>query len=168
MSWRAALLILVLAGGGGAVVRAAPLGDNTVRLAPSKLKLPQNIGPLRFNGVNRYSNRRLGRSYGYNASGISLSISVYDDGVSNLPDGPDSVPLCEQYQAARSEIERGGNYENVIFHGESSRALRDTAGSPVAREAVYEFDRRGVRAISVLWLFAFEGHFFKLRLSLRS
>lgn len=167
MIWRAALLILVLAGG-GAAVRAAPLGDNTVRLAPSQLKLPQNIGPLRFNGVNRYSDRRLGRSYGYNASGISLSIYVYDYGISNLPDGPDSVPLCEQYQTAKSEIERGGNYENVIFRGESNRGLRDAAGSPVAREAVYEFDRHGVHAISALWLMSFDGHFFKLRLSLRA
>jgi hypothetical protein len=168
MNRRVRLLILVLVSCGAAAIRAAPLGDNTVRLAPSQLKLPQNIGPLRFNGVNRYSDRRLGRSYGYNASGISLSIYVYDYGIRNLPDGPDSVPLCEQYQAAKGEIERGGNYENVVFRGESSRSLRDAEGSPVAREAVYEFERHGVHAISVLWLVAFDGHFFKLRLSLRS
>ena len=41
-------------------VRGAPLGDNTVRLAPSQLKLPQSIGPLRFSGPNRFSDRRLG------------------------------------------------------------------------------------------------------------
>jgi hypothetical protein len=168
MSRRTGLLILVLATCGAAAVRAAPLGDNTVRLAPSQLKLPQNIGPLRFSGVNRYSDRRLGRSYGYNASGISLSIYVYDYGIESLPDGPDSVPLCEQYQAAKGEIERGGNYENVVLRGESSRALRDAEASPVVREAVYEFDRHGVHALSVLWLVAFDGYFFKLRLSLRS
>ena len=166
MKWRAAFLALVLAG--SAATSAAPLGDNTVRLAPSQLKLPQNIGPLRFNGVNRYSDRRLGRSYGYNASGISLSIYVYDHGVKNIPDGPDSVPLCEQFQTAKSEIERGGNYDNVVFRGEVNRGLRDVEGSPVAREAVYEFDRHGVHAVSVLWLIAVDGHFLKLRLSLRS
>ena len=100
---------------------AAPLGDNTVRLAPSQLKLPQNIGPLRFNGQNRFSDRRLGRSYSYNASGISLSIYVYDYGIENIPDGSESVPLCEQFEGARNEIERGGNYENVVLRSEVTR-----------------------------------------------
>lgn len=166
MNWRgvAALLLGLLSPG----LQAAALGDNTVRLAPSQLRLPQNIGPLRYNGENRYSDRRLGRSFGYNASGISLSIYVYDYGIKDIPDGADSTALCEQYEGAKREIERGGNYENVIFRGEASRALRDAAGSPVAREAVYEFDRHGVHAISVLWLISFDGHFFKLRLSLRA
>jgi hypothetical protein len=160
----AAMGFAVLAG----VAGAAPLGDNTVRLAPSQLKLAQNIGPLRFNGQNRFSDRRLGRSYGFNASGISLSIYVYDYGLADIPDGPDSVPLCEQYEGAKGEIERGGNYENVRLRSEVSRPLADQPGSPVAREAVYEFDRHGVHAVSVLWLTAVDGHFLKLRLSLRN
>jgi hypothetical protein len=168
MSWRARFLVALLAGVAGAAAQAAALSDNTVRLAPSQLKLPQNIGPLRYNGVNRYSDRRLGRSYGFNASGISLSIYVYDHGIRNIPDGADSVPLCEQYESAKSEIERGGNYENVKFRGEMSRGLTSAAGSPVVREAVYEFDRHGVHAVSVLWLMAVDGHFLKLRLSLRA
>ena len=67
------------------VASAAPLGDNTVRLAPSQLKLPQNIGPLRFSGQNRFSDRRLGRSFSFNASGISLSVYVYDYGIEGIP-----------------------------------------------------------------------------------
>ncbi len=168
MSWRGRLVCLLLAGLAGAAAQAAALGDNTVRLAPSQLKLPQNIGPLRYNGVNRYSDRRLGRSYGYNASGISLSIYVYDHGIKDIPDGTDSVPVCEQYESAKSEIESGGNYENVRFRGELSRALTRAAGAPLVREAVYEFDRHGVHAVSILWLLAVDGHFLKLRLSLRA
>ena len=164
MKARAALLLSLL----GAVAQGAPLGDNTVRLAPSQLKLPQNIGPLRYSGQNRYSDRRLGRSFNYNASGISLSLYVYDYGLDRVPEGPDSVPLCEQYEGAKSEIERGGNYENVTFKGELSRPLSEASGSPLLREAVYEFDRHGVHAVSVLWFLAADGYFFKLRLSLRA
>jgi hypothetical protein len=164
---RRVVFALTLLSLSSAATRAAALGDNTVRLTPSQLKLPQNIGPLRYNGENRYSDRRLGRSYGYNASGISLSIYVYDYGLARIPDGPDSVPLCEQYEGAKGEIERGGNYENVRFRGEFTRAL-GAPGTPLAREAVYEFDRRGVHAMSVLWFLAADGYFLKLRLSLRA
>jgi hypothetical protein len=148
-------------------LHAAALGDNTVRLAPSQLKLPQNIGPLRYSGENRFSDRRLGRSFGYNASGISLSIYVYDYGVADIPDGPDSAPLCEQFESAKREIENGGNYDNVRLMSQVSRPLADAPGAPVAREALYEFDRRGVHAVSALWLTAVDGYFVKLRLSLR-
>lgn len=147
---------------------AAPLGDNTVRLAPSQLKLPQNIGPLRFSGQNRFSDRRLGRSYAFNASGISLSVYVYDYGIADIPDGSESVPLCEQYEGAKNEIERGGNYENVVLRSEVSRPLTDGPDAPMTREAIYEFDRHGIHAVSVLWLTAVDGHFLKLRLSLRT
>jgi hypothetical protein len=150
------------------VAGGAPLGDNTVRLAPSQLKLPQNIGPLRFTGQNRFSDRRLGRSFAFNASGISLSIYVYDYGISDIPDGSDSVPLCEQFEGAKGEIERGGNYQNVVLRSEASRPLGEGPDAPTAREAVYEFDRHGIHATSVLWLTAIEGHFLKLRLSLRT
>jgi hypothetical protein len=146
---------------------AAALGDNTVKLAPSLLKLPQNIGPLRYAGENRYSDRRMGRSFGYNASGISLNIFVYDYGFRDLADGPDSVAACEQYESAKDEIERGGNYENVVLREESSRPLR-AGGSLNAREAVYQFDRNGLSALSVLWLTAADGFFIKLRLSMRA
>jgi hypothetical protein len=146
---------------------AAPLGDNTVRLDPSQLRLPQAIGPLRYSGENRFRDRRLGRSFNYNTAGISLSIYVYDYGLRALPDGADSIPLCEQFESAKREIERGGNYENVTLVSEYSRRLATGEDSQVAREAVYEFERRGVRAVSALWLTAVDGYFIKLRLSLR-
>ncbi|HTU66621.1 MAG TPA: hypothetical protein VMF52_11770 [Steroidobacteraceae bacterium] len=145
----------------------APLGDNTVKLSPSLLKLPQNIGPLRYQGENRYSDRRMGRSFGYNASGLSLNIFVYDYGVRDLPDGPDSVDACEQFESAKDEIEHGGNYQNVQLRSENSRRL--SPGTELtAREAVYHFERNGLSAVSVLWLTAADGFFVKLRLSMRT
>ena len=152
---------------GATVAQGAPLGDNTVKLAPSLLKLPQNIGPLRFAGENRYSDRRMGRSFGYNASGISLNIFVYDYGIRDLTDGPDSVAACEQFESAKDEIERGGNYQNVTLREEASRPLRPGA-ELTAREAVYQFERNGLSAVSVLWITAADGFFIKLRLSMRT
>lgn len=163
----ACIVAVVVASGACAGLHAAPLGDNTVRLAPSKLRLPQAIGPLRYSGGNRFDDRRLGRSYGYNAAGISLSLYVYDYGVRDVPDGADSVPLCEQFEKAKREIEQGGNYENVTLISEYSRPLAEGPGAQTAREALYGFERRGVRAVSALWLTAVDGFFFKLRLSLR-
>jgi len=151
----------------GSAVHAAKLGDNTVRLLPSKFRLMQNIGPMRFTGENRYTDRRLGRSFGFGASGISLIIYVYDNGLTDLPDGPDSVPACEQFERAKFEIEQGGNYQNVRLISEATRYLTDTASGPRAREAMYEFDRNGVHAWSYLWVTVADGFFVKLRLSLR-
>jgi len=166
---RRALAVLagVAIGGMAAVAHGAALGDNTVKLAPSLLKLPQNIGPLRYAGENRYSDRRMGRSFGYNASGISLNIFVYDYGIRDLADGPNSVAACEQYESAKDEIEHGGNYQNVVLREEVSRPLRPGAELK-AREAVYQFERNGLSAVSVLWITAADGFFIKLRLSMRT
>jgi hypothetical protein len=163
----AACIGVAFIGMSGRVSAAPPLGDNTVKLAPSLLKLPQNIGPLRYSTENRYSDRRMGRSFAYNASGISLNIFVYDYGVRDLPEGPDSVDACEQFESAKAEIENGGNYQNVRLRAEVARRLR--ADSPLsAREAVYEFERNGLSALSVLWLTSADGFFIKLRLSMRT
>ena len=161
------MLAAVCIGLATAVSAAPPLGDNTVKLAPSLLKLPQNIGPLRYSNENRYSDRRMGRSFAYNASGISLNIFVYDYGVRDLPEGPDSVDACEQFESAKAEIENGGNYQNVKLRGEVARRLRADS-SLSAREAVYEFERNGLSALSVLWLTSADGFFIKLRLSMRT
>jgi hypothetical protein len=150
------------------MLSAAPLGDNMVRLAPSQLKLPPNIGPLRYSSQRRFSDRRMGRAYLYNANGISLSIYVYDYGVADLAEGPDSIPVCEQYESTKREIQSGGKYANVVLKREYSRRLSDTADGPRAREAEYEFDRNGIRALSVVWLTAVDGFFLKIRLTLRS
>src|SRR5690348_16168704 len=159
-------LVLLLAAA-SMMVRGAALSDNTLRLLPSKFRLVQNIGPLRYTGENRYSDRRLGRSFGFGTSGISLTIYVYDYGLKDLPDGPDSVAACEQYEKAKSEIETGGNYQNVTLRREVTRPLGDTAQAPLAREALYELDRNGIHALSALWLTAADGYFVKLRLSMR-
>jgi hypothetical protein len=157
-------LLAILA---GAVLAATVArADDTVKLAPSMLRVPQTIGPLRYAGETRYD-RRMGRSFAYNASGISLNVFVYDYGIRQLADGPDSPEACEQYQSARNEIEAGGNYQTVVLRGEVSRPLREGRASPVVREAVYEFDRNGMRALSVLWLTAADGFFIKLRMSMR-
>jgi hypothetical protein len=170
MMRRATGLVVLLAASWlcAVVAQGAALGDNTVRLAPSPFKLPQNIGPMRFSGEVRYSDRRMGRAFTYNASGISLKIYVYDYGLRNVADGPDSVAACEQFESAKREIERGGNYQNVILRGQFSRAMGAADTAPVAREAVYAFERNGIHAVSALWVTAADGYFLKLRLSLRA
>jgi hypothetical protein len=160
-AWLAGMLLIC-----GAAYPAR-LGDNTVKLLPSKFRLVQNIGPMRFTGQNRYSDRRLGRSFGYGASGISLTIYVYDFGLRDIPDGPDSLAVCEQFERAKQEIQSGGNYQNVVLRRQVTRRMGDVANALQAREAQYEFDRNGIHAVSLLWVTAADGYFVKLRLSLR-
>jgi hypothetical protein len=163
----ATLVAAACVGIGGSAAQAAKLGDNTVRLLPSKFKLLQNIGPMRYTGENRYTDRRLGRSFGFGTGGISLIVYVYDYGLEDLPDGPDSVAACEQFERAKHEIQHGGNYQNVVLRSEVTRRMKDSADAPLAREALYEFDRNGIHAWSYLWLTVADGYFVKLRLSLR-
>jgi len=167
MNRTAGLVAMVCVALGGGAAQAAKLGDNTVRLLPSKFKLLQNIGPMRYTGENRYADRRLGRSFGFGASGISFIVHVYDYGLSGLVDGADSVPACEQFERAKREIERGGNYQNVVLRSQATRRLKDSADAPLAREALYQFDRGGVHAWSYLWMTVADGYFVKLRLTLR-
>jgi hypothetical protein len=54
------------------------------------------------------------------------------------------------------------------MRGEFSRAMKTGPAPPTVREAVYEFDRNGIHAVSALWVTAADGFFFKLRLSLRT
>ncbi len=159
-------LVLLLAAG-SVMVSGKALNDNTVHLLPSKFRLLQNIGPMRYTGENHYSDQRLGRSFGFGTSGVSLTIYVYDYGLHDLPDGPDSVAACEQYEKAKQEIETGGNYQNVTLRREVTRPFGDSAQAPLAREALYELDRNGIHAMSALWLTVADGYFVKLRLSMR-
>jgi hypothetical protein len=156
-------LALALAG----CAQGAAAEADLVKLAPSKFKLAQHIGPMRFSGARKFSDRRLGRTFGYVTDGISLTIYVYDYGLRDLPEGPDSVAACEQFERARDEIENGGNYQNVTLRGEHTRRMNDTAAAPLAREALYDFQRNGIDGVSGLWLTAHDGYFIKLRLSLR-
>ncbi len=127
-----------------AFAAAAQLGDNTVRLAPSQLKL---LAEHRAAALQRariaYSDRRLGRSYGYNASGISLSIYVYDYGVAQIPDGRIPYRCASSTKAPRVRSKSGGNYENVVLRAEWNRPLADAPDAPWCARAVYEFDRHG-------------------------
>jgi len=54
-----------------------------------------------------------------------------------------------------------------VLRGEFSRPLRPGTYL-TAREAVYEFERNGLSALSVLWITAADGFFIKLRLSMRT
>lgn len=162
---RTCVLPLVMALAGAA--QGAAAGDDLVKLSPSKFKLAQHIGPMRFSGARKFSDRRLGRTFGYVTDGISLTIYVYDYGLHDLPEGPDSVAACEQFERARNEIETGGNYQNVTLRGQYTRRMDDTAAAPRAREAMYDFQRNGIDAVSGLWLTAHDGYFVKLRLSVR-
>lgn len=147
----------------------APLAafcQDMVKLEPSPLQLPPNLGPMRISGEpHRYDPAALGVSYQYSGRGLSLTVYVYDAALEQIPDGGDTAMSCQQFEEARFGLEHA-KYPDTQLKSERLVRLGATEDMPVAREAVYEYVRDGQPTISYLWVTAVAKHFVKLRFSL--
>jgi len=143
----------------------APLATvaQTVTLLPSALELPRRIGPLEHDGKpHHFPDKRLGSAYQYNGNGQSLTVYVYDAGVKDIPDGPDSVPTCEQFEEAKEGVMQA-NYAGARLKSEQLVRLSAPAELPLAREAVFEFKIEGRPAHSYVWITGGANLFMKMR-----
>lgn len=140
--------------------------QDTVKLLPSSLELPARLGPLHFDGKpHMYEPAALGSSYQYNGGGVSLTIYVYDAGVTNIPDGGDTVANCYLFEQTKREIGAAG-YATVRLVSEQLVRLSPPDDTPLAREAVFEFVRDGQPTLSYLWMTGAARHFLKIRFSM--
>jgi len=144
----------------------AATGADMVKLAPSPVELPATLGPMRIDGEpHRFDPAPLGIAYQYSGQGLSLTIYVYDAAQENIPDGGDTVLACEEFESAKSGVERAA-YKKSRLESEQLVRLGATEDMPVAREAVYEYTRDGQQTISYIWVTAVAKNFVKLRFSL--
>jgi len=148
-----------------ALCAVAAAADDTVRLLPSPLELPRRIGPLVQNDApHRYDQPALGVSYQYDGPGFSLTVYAYDAGVTDIPDGGDTVPACQQFENAKHDVLQAG-YDGVEFKTEQLVRLAPPDDVPLAREAVLELERDQQHLISYIWITGVAGNFVKLRFS---
>jgi hypothetical protein len=137
---------------------------DVIKLSPSPLALPPRIGPLIGNPTpHRYDDPRLGVSYAYNGAGATLTIYIYNAGVEDLADGPDTVPTCVEFETAKEGVMQA--YQKPKLLSEHMVRLLPPADAPLMREAVYEFEREGHPMISYVWITGVGGNFLKLRFS---
>jgi hypothetical protein len=140
-------------------------GEDTVPLLPSPLVLPKRIGPMVFSGApHQYADPALGVSYQYGSEGISLTVYVYDAGIRDLADGADTIPVCREFETAKQGVMQA--YQKIELKGEQLVRLNPPDDLPLAREAVYEYEREQRPTISFIWITTAAKFFVKLRLSM--
>jgi len=139
--------------------------EETVQLLPSPLVFPKRIGPMVLAGEpHKYDDPRLGVSYQYSGSGLSLTVYIYDAGQVDLPDGADTIPSCQEFETAKQGVEQ--TYQKVERKSQYLASLNPPETLPQVREALYEFEREGKPTISYIWVTTVAKNFVKLRMSL--
>jgi hypothetical protein len=155
---RFGFMVVLLAG-------AAWAEDGQVTLAPTPLQLPARIGPMSMDTApHRYDDPRLGVSYQYRGPGVSLTVYVYDAGVENLADGPDTIPACYEFENAKHGVSNV-SYQDVRLVSEQMVRLLPPDDTLFMREAMFELVRDEHRVISYVWVTGVAKHFLKLRFS---
>jgi hypothetical protein len=133
-----------------------------IRLAPTPLEMPRTIGPLRGDpDPHKYDDPALGVSYQYNARGASLTVYVYDAGLKDLADGPETIPVCHEFESAKQGVRAA--YQDAALVSQYSVRLQSAEPASLVREAVFEFQFRERPTISHVWITAVAGNFIKLR-----
>jgi hypothetical protein len=155
----------VIAVGIAATLTAAAAGaEDTVQLLPSPLVLPKRIGPLMLSGApHAYQDPALGVSYQYSGQGLSLTVYIYDGGDTGIADGADTKATCEEFEIAKQGVAQA--YQKTQLKSEQLVRLDPPAELPLAREAVYEYEREAHPTISYIWITAAAKYFVKLRFS---
>ncbi|HET9475781.1 MAG TPA: hypothetical protein VFO82_17910, partial [Steroidobacteraceae bacterium] len=140
--------------------------QDTIKLLPTQLEMPRRLGPMHLQGApHKFDPPSLGVGYQYSGNGLSLTVYVYDAAVADIPDGADTVPTCMQFEQAKYDVTRAG-YANVTLKSQQLARLAPPADLPLAREAVFEYERAGQPSISYLWITAVNKNFVKMRFSL--
>ncbi|HEY6125760.1 MAG TPA: hypothetical protein VIV63_14000 [Steroidobacteraceae bacterium] len=145
----------------------AATAQGPVALLPSPLVMPGRIGPMIQVGTpHKYDDPRLGMSYQYSGEGLSLTVYVYDTGNSELPDGADTIPSCQEFEIAKQGVNQA--YQKATLKSEYLVRLNPPDEFPQMREALYEYEREGQPTISFIWVTTVAKHFVKLRMSLNA
>ena len=146
------------------VASGALAQEPMLRLDPLLLEIPLRIGPLQGDPQpHRYPQPGLGVSYQYNMPGAALTVYLYDADQKELKDGPDTIPVCLEFEFAKQGVMQA--YQSPRLVKEQMVRLLPPDESPLMREAVYELRRENRDTVSFVWITAVAKHFVKLRFS---
>ena len=146
---------------------AAPVlaQESTLKLSPTAIELPSRIGPLVANPTpHKYDPPGMGSSWQYSGPGASLTVYVYDAGVADLRDGPDTIPACIEFEVAKQGALRA--YKDSKLVSQNMVRLLPPEGMPLMREAALEMTREGFPVVSYVWITTVSKQFIKLRFSM--
>jgi hypothetical protein len=144
-------------------VGAVYADDSRLRLEPTSLEIPRQFGPLSYRGTpDSFGDPALGTGYRFNAPGMALTFYAYDSGISDIPDGAESVVVCEEFEHAKSDVSKAG-YGHTVHKGDQLVRLSPPEDHPLAREAAFEFEIETHPVLSFLWFTGFDKHFIKVR-----
>lgn len=123
------------------------------------LIFPQTLGQMPLEKVEKYNTEELGYSLLYSNGLFSCTVSVYDLGLEDIPDGPSSDGVQRIFQSLETKLEkledeeaiadfqkRGATtvpkksplkFENTVFQYSEPRAVRGTVKSIPVYESVY-------------------------------
>lgn len=137
--------------------------DSRLRLEPTSLEIPRQFGPLTYRGTpDTFGDAALGTGYRFQAPGMALTFYAYDSGMSDIPDGADNVPVCQEFEHAKSDITQAG-YGHTVHKGDQLVRLNPPDEHPLAREAAFEFEIESHPALSFVWFTGIEKTFIKVR-----
>jgi hypothetical protein len=149
------------------IAAGAVAAEEPVKLLPSPLVLPKRIGPMVLVGdPHKYDDPRLGISYQYGGDGLSLTVYIYDAGLTDLADGADTIPSCREFEIAKQGVEQ--SYQKAELKAQSLSKLSPPDLLPQVREARYEYERDALPTISFIWVTTVAKNFVKVRLSMAS
>jgi hypothetical protein len=96
------------------------------------ITLPDNLGPLKFSGVEHYADRELGVCIHYEDEGlINADIFIYDLGKKNLGTGLQSPALTTHFDQVKGDLhamEKMGRYQSVDQVSEEEIAMQTPRG----------------------------------------
>ncbi len=150
-----------------AIFLANPLSaqEGTVKLLPTLIELPSRIGPLVANPTpHKYDPPGMGASWQYTGQGASLTVYVYDAGVADVAEGPDTIPACIEFEVAKQGAMQA--YKDSKLISQNMVKLLPPEGTPLVREAAMEMVREGFPVVSYVWITAVSRQFIKLRFSM--
>jgi hypothetical protein len=138
----------------------------------TRLRFPFEVGEFRRIDLLLYPDDRLGVSIGYRLSDFgTLTLYLYDLGIPDIPDGPDSMLAGQAFDGAERDVVRGaserfgGGFGRVSADGAT---LPPRAAVPGFRMGAYEYPfsgKSGTPDISWLLVTGVRGKFLKIRYS---
>jgi hypothetical protein len=95
---------------------------------------------------------------------VALTVYVYTAGVEITVDGPDTIPVCHEFESAKDGL-RSMSYSSARFVSEQMVRLLPPDDTVLMREAEFELVRDQRHVISYIWITGVAKHFIKLRFS---
>lgn len=136
--------------------------DNSYADAVTGFSFPQKIGSFIFDEKKVYDDKRLGYGLNYrSASGILISIFVYNYGIKDIQNGTEGAHVVKQYEQAHNDVKRA---VDLGYYKSATPLSSPVRFSPSFLVASYSIvSKNGTQKRSHLFIRGQNGNFIKVR-----